>query len=110
MAEELTRGVKTLLGNPKKAVLKLSGPMVIGMLVQSLYNIVDGIWVAGLGADALAAIGLFFPLFAGLGNNRSVTLPIFYKEVLKTSSTGGTLHAIGRLRERRNKLRCHWQN
>lgn len=63
MAEELTRGVKTLLGDPRKAVLKLSGPMIIGMLVQSLYNIVDGIWVAGLGSNALAAIGLFFPLF-----------------------------------------------
>jgi Na+-driven multidrug efflux pump len=63
MTEELSRGVKTLLGDPKRAVLKLSGPMIIGMLVQSLYNIVDGIWVAGLGSDALAAIGLFFPLF-----------------------------------------------
>ncbi len=66
MAEELSRGVKTLLGDPKRAVLKLSGPMIIGMLVQSLYNIVDGIWVAGLGSDALAAIGLFFPLFIAI--------------------------------------------
>ena len=63
MEENLTRGVKTLLGDPKKAVLKLSGPMIIAMLVQALYNIVDGIWVAGLGSNALAAIGLFFPLF-----------------------------------------------
>ena len=52
-----------MLGDPKKAVLKLSGPMIVGMLVQSLYNIVDGIWVAGLGSDALAAVGLFFPVF-----------------------------------------------
>ena len=59
----MTKGVKTLLGDPKKAVIKLSGPMMIAMLVQSLYNIVDGIWVAGLGSEALAAIGLFFPLF-----------------------------------------------
>ncbi|MCD6201365.1 MAG: MATE family efflux transporter, partial [Bacteroidales bacterium] len=63
MEKEMTRGVRTLLGDPKKAVIKLSGPMMIAMLVQSLYNIVDGIWVAGLGSDALAAIGLFFPLF-----------------------------------------------
>ncbi len=59
----MTQGVRTLLGDPKKAVIKLSGPMMIAMLVQSLYNIVDGIWVAGLGSEALAAIGLFFPLF-----------------------------------------------
>ena len=58
-----TRGVKTLLGDPKKAIRKLSGPMIIAMLVQTLYNIVDGIWVAGLGSGSLAAVGLFFPVF-----------------------------------------------
>ncbi len=63
MGKEMTKGVRTLLGDPKKAVIRLSGPMMIAMLVQSLYNIVDGIWVAGLGSEALAAIGLFFPLF-----------------------------------------------
>lgn len=51
------------MGEPKKAILRISGPMIIGMMVQTLYNLVDGIWVAGLGADALAAIGLFFPVF-----------------------------------------------
>jgi Na+-driven multidrug efflux pump len=43
MPEKVTSGVKTLLGDPKKAILKLSGPMIIGMAVQSLYNIADGI-------------------------------------------------------------------
>jgi len=63
MAEKTTKGVRILLGDPKRAVLMMSRPMIVGMLVQALYNIVDGIWVAGLGADPLAAIGLFFPLF-----------------------------------------------
>ncbi len=58
-----TRGVETLLGDPKKAIRRISGPMIIAMLVQTLYNIVDGIWVAGLGSDRLAAVGLFFPVF-----------------------------------------------
>ena len=61
--KQSTRGVETLLGDPKKAIRKISGPMIIAMLVQTLYNIVDGIWVAGLGADRLAAVGLFFPVF-----------------------------------------------
>jgi len=61
MDEKVTRGVKTLRGDPKKAILKLSGPMMIAMLVQAMYNLVDAIWVSGLGADALAAVGLFFP-------------------------------------------------
>ena len=66
MNEKITKGVKTLLGNPKKAIIKISIPMMVGMGVQTLYNLVDGIWVAGLGPDALAAVGLFFPIFIGL--------------------------------------------
>lgn len=62
MNEDYTKGVKILLGDPKKAILKLSGPMVIAMLTQSLYNIADAAWVSGIGTDALAAIGLFFPI------------------------------------------------
>ncbi len=63
-----TKGVNTLLGDPKKAVIKLSIPMIIAMLVQTAYNLFDAIWVAGLGADALAAVGFVFPIyFAALG-------------------------------------------
>ncbi len=58
-----TRGIDTLLGDPKKAILKLSIPMIIAMSVQTIYNLVDALWVSGLGPDALAAVGLFFPFF-----------------------------------------------
>jgi len=58
-----TKGVKTLLGDPKKAIIKLSIPMIIAFSIQIIYNLVDAIWVAGLGTDALAAIGFFFPFF-----------------------------------------------
>jgi putative MATE family efflux protein len=60
---KVTKGVKDLLGEPKKAIIKISAPMMIGMLVHAFYNIADGFWVAGLGADALASVGLFFPFF-----------------------------------------------
>jgi len=64
--ESRTSGVQTLLGDPKRAVLRLSLPMMAAMFVQSLYNIVDAIWVAGLGSEALAAVGLFFPFMMGM--------------------------------------------
>lgn len=101
MTEELSRGVKTLLGDPKRAVLKLSGPMIIGMLVQSLYNIVDGIWVAGLGSDALAAIGLFFPLFMviislaagiGVGGSSAISRKIGARD--KNMADSAAIHTI----------------
>lgn len=73
MAEELkmTRGVRTLTGDPKKAIIQLSIPMMLAMSVQVIYNLVDAIWVSGLGADALSAVGFFFPLLfliMGLSN------------------------------------------
>jgi putative MATE family efflux protein len=37
--------------------------MIIAMSVQTIYNLVDALWVSGLGPDALAAVGLFFPFF-----------------------------------------------
>lgn len=58
-----TEGVKTLLGNPKKAIIKLALPMIVAMSVQTIYNFVDAIWVSGLGPDALSAVGFFFPFF-----------------------------------------------
>ncbi|MEM3421641.1 MAG: MATE family efflux transporter [Candidatus Hadarchaeum sp.] len=70
MSEELlapeksyTEGVKTLLGDPKKAIVKLSLPMIMAMLIQATYNLADAIWVAGIGADALAAVGFVFPFY-----------------------------------------------
>ena len=56
-----THGVKTLLGDPKKAIIKISIPMFVAMSIQTIYNLVDAIWVAGKGEAALSAVGFFFP-------------------------------------------------
>ncbi|MDR1067425.1 MAG: MATE family efflux transporter [Clostridiales bacterium] len=45
-----------------KLLLSISVPMMISMLAQALYNIVDSIFVARLGQEALTAISLAFPL------------------------------------------------
>ncbi len=63
LGKEETEGIKTLLGDPKKAIMKLSLPMIVAMSVQTIYNMVDAVWVSGLGADALSAVGFFFPFF-----------------------------------------------
>lgn len=64
--EHLTPSVQTLLGAPQRAIVRISLPMMAAMFVQSLYNIVDAIWVSGLGSEALAAVGLFFPFMMGM--------------------------------------------
>ncbi|GHV28501.1 MATE family efflux transporter [Synergistales bacterium] len=45
-----------------KLLLSVSVPIIVSMLVQSLYNIVDSIFVAHLGEDALTAVSLAFPI------------------------------------------------
>lgn len=44
-----------------KLVISMSLPLMISLLVQSLYNIVDSVFVAKLGEDALTATSLVFP-------------------------------------------------
>ena len=66
-----SKNIEMITGDPKKAIVKLAIPMMVSMLLIMLYNIADSIWVAGLGADALAAVGFITPLFmvlVGLGN------------------------------------------
>lgn len=60
--KEETQGVSLLRGNPKEAVKKLSIPLMLSMMIISLYNIIDSVWVAGLGADQLAGVGFVIPL------------------------------------------------
>ncbi len=43
-------------------VLNMSLPLMISLLVQSLYNIVDSIFVARVGEDALTAVSLAYPI------------------------------------------------
>ena len=45
-----------------KLLFAMSTPMVISFLVQSLYNIVDSIFVARYSPDALAAVSLAYPI------------------------------------------------
>ncbi len=45
-----------------KLVLNMSLPMMISMMVQALYNIVDSMFVARLSENALTAVSLAFPL------------------------------------------------
>ncbi len=51
------------MGDPKKAILKISLPLVVAMSMQTIYNLADAFWVARVGPEALAAVGFFFPFF-----------------------------------------------
>ena len=46
----------------KKLIVSMSLPMMISMLVQALYNIVDSVFVARLSEEALTGVTLAFPM------------------------------------------------
>ena len=48
----------------KKLIVNMSLPMMISMMVQALYNVVDSIFVARLSENALTSVTLAFPMQA----------------------------------------------
>ena len=68
---EKNENVEMITGDPKKAINKLSVPIIASMFLIFANNIIDSIWVAGLGPEPLAALGYVTPLFmimVGFGN------------------------------------------
>ena len=45
-----------------KLLIRMAVPMMLSMLVQALYNVVDSIFVARISEDALTAVSLAFPV------------------------------------------------
>ncbi len=93
--------VEVMLGNPKKALLRMSIPLIISLLISSLYNLIDAVWVSGLGADALAGVGFVTPLFMvlvgignGLGAGSAYALSKYIGQRNKKRADNGSVHAI----------------
>ncbi len=69
--EETNSNIDLIMGDYRSSLLKLAWPMTLSMALSVVYNIADSVWVAGLGADSLAAIGFISPIFmilVGLGS------------------------------------------
>ncbi len=56
--------VPNRMGTQKEGRLlfSMAWPMILSMLIQALYNVVDSIFVSRLGEDALTAVSLAFPI------------------------------------------------
>ena len=79
-------------------ILKLSVPMMLSMLVQALYNIVDSVFVARVSEDALTAVSLAFPLQSlliavavgtGVGVNARHSRKLGEKSMREVNTTAG---------------------
>lgn len=90
-------------------VLTMSLPMVLSMLVNALYNIIDSYFVAKISEDAMTALSLVFPvqniigavsIGFGVGVNAAVAFYLGAQEEQKATRAGslgillGILHGI----------------
>ena len=44
-----------------RLIINMSLPMILSMLVQALYNVVDSVFVSRISEQALTAVSLAFP-------------------------------------------------
>ncbi|MDU0894068.1 MAG: MATE family efflux transporter, partial [Anaerococcus sp.] len=84
-----------------KLLLEMAIPMVISMLVQSIYNIVDSMFVAQVSEDALTAVSLAFPVQniliafgVGIGVGASALLSRFLGENNREKVGSVALHGV----------------
>ena len=96
-----SKSVDTMLGNPKKALISMSIPLIISLLITSFYNLIDAAWVSGLGADALAGVGFFTPVFMilvgfgnGLGSGAAFAISKYIGEENKIKADNASIHSI----------------
>ena len=96
-----SKSVDIMLGNPKKALISMSVPLIVSLLISSLYNLIDAAWVSGLGADALAGVGFFTPIFMilvgfgnGLGAGAAFAISKYIGEENKSKADNASIHSI----------------
>ena len=96
-----SKNIEGITGDPKKAILKISFPMMLSLALTMFYNLINSIWVSGLGPNALSAIGLITPLFMtliglgtgiGAGANSVISRYIGAENYKQANNTG--IHAI----------------
>lgn len=101
----MSNHVEEFAADPRRALITLSLPLAVAMLVQTMYNIVDTAFVGRLGAEAIAALSFSFPLFfilvaltqgvgAGLNSTISRLLGEGRVEEAETASGNGILISL----------------
>ena len=101
LSNDSSSSVDLMLYNPKKALIQMSIPLIISLLITSFYNLIDAAWVSGLGADALAGVGFFTPVFMilvgfgnGLGSGAAFAISKYLGEDNKPKADNASVHSI----------------
>ena len=101
LSNDSSNNVDVMLQNPKRALIRMSIPLIVSLLISSFYNLIDAAWVSGLGADALAGVGFFTPVFMilvgfgnGLGAGAAFAISKYLGEENKSKADNASMHSI----------------
>ena len=82
-----------------RLLLNMAVPMILSMLVQALYNVVDSIFVSKISQDALNAVSLAFPvqnLMIAVGAGTAVGINALLSRSLGQKDQRRRLYRAGR--------------
>ena len=93
--------LKSFLNNPTQALWSMALPIIAGMMVQTLFNVVDIMFIGWLGADEVAAVAFVSPLFfiiigltVGLGAGVTASIAQYIGKKDKKNADNCAEHAI----------------
>lgn len=93
--------LQLFLDNPAKSMWTLAIPIIAGMAIQTLYTIVDMIFIGRLGGDAIAAVAFNMPIFFlvlglsfGLGGGVTASIARFIGADDKANADNVAEHSI----------------
>jgi putative MATE family efflux protein len=93
--------LKSFLDNPSKALWTLAIPIMFGMGIHTLYNIVDMMFIGRLGGNAIAGVAFNMPIFflmlgltMGLGSGVTASIARYIGENKKRHADNSAEHAL----------------
>lgn len=99
--EQKSSRLNEFLDNPEKGLWKLSIPVLAGMGIQTIYTIVDMIFIGRLGGNSIAAVAFNMPLFffvlgltMGLGSGVTASIARFIGAKDKVNADNSAEHAV----------------
>lgn len=98
---EINKNIESIIGDPKKAINRLAYPTILSMLLMYANNLIDSMWVGGLGAEPLAALGFMSPLYlviigfgVGIGAGANSLISRYIGAKNYDDSNNAAMHAI----------------
>ena len=93
--------LQSFLANPSKALWTMALPIIAGMMVQTLFNVVDIMFIGWLGAEEVTAVAFVSPLFfiiigltVGLGAGVTASIAQFIGQLDKKNADNCADHSI----------------